>query len=35
MFFSRPQKTGREVLKHWANKAEGLVPHTDAKAADQ
>ena len=32
--FSRAQKTGREVLKHWANKAEGLVPHTDAKAAD-
>ena len=32
---SRPQKTGREVLKHWANKAEGLVPHTDAKATDQ
>ena len=24
---------GQEVLKHWADRAEGLVPHTDAKAA--
>lgn len=23
---------GREVLKHWADRAEGVVPHTDAKA---
>lgn len=28
---ARETDAGREVLKHWANKAEGLVPHTDAK----
>jgi len=28
---ARETDAGREVLKHWADRAEGVVPHTDAK----
>eukprot|EP00913_Durusdinium_trenchii_P014131 g13263.t1 len=28
---ARGTDAGQEVLQHWADRAEGIVPHTDAK----